>query len=127
MSVADGSIRRMDPLALLVGLLVGLLLGALAGAVAVAVLRRAPTGPDPALTASQLESAVLRVRGEEADRRSGLEAEVARLGALAEAREREVDAARRGSSSSSAGSSGRPRSDGCRTRPSTGCWRRSPP
>lgn len=93
MSVAGGSIRRMDPLALLVGLVAGLLLGALGGAIAVTLLRRSPALPDPALAASQLETAVLRARGEEADRRAGLEAEIARLAALAEAREREVDAA----------------------------------
>jgi DNA recombination protein RmuC len=89
-SVATGSIRRMDPLSLLLGLV----LGAALGAVAVALLRRRhATEPDPALAAAQLESAVLRVRGDEAAQRASLEAQIAGLRATVEAREREIEAA----------------------------------
>jgi DNA recombination protein RmuC len=89
-SVATGSIRRMDPLSLLLGLV----LGAALGAVAVALLRRRPaTEADPALAAAQLESAVLRVRGDEAAQRASLEAEIAGLRATVESREREIEAA----------------------------------
>lgn len=87
--MGGGSIRHMDPLSLLLGLV----LGAGLGAVAAALVTRRSAAEDPALAAAQLETAVLRVRGEEGARRSGLEAEIAGLTATVESREREIEAA----------------------------------
>ena len=51
MSVGTGSIRRMDPLSLLLGLVLGAALGVIAAAL---LRRRPPTEADPALAAAQL-------------------------------------------------------------------------